>query len=128
MISKNKQALYTPVIGKVIVLNKYIFEKRVLLNKSVRNVYGQSLLSQCNVLFTLAMREVRGKDCYKRAHETIEDIQAMSYLIHSLNAGWNMKVTSTIDMLCDEISEHLYKVNASRNAGSDKSKDDVGRA
>jgi len=125
MISQNKSALRTPIIGKVIELNKYILSKKPLLRKDVQRTYGTSLLSQCDILFTQALREVRGKDYYKRAVECIFDIQAKTYLVHTLNAGWNMKIVSVIDMMCDEIHEHLYKIDASHNARIGKSTDET---
>lgn len=127
MISSNKSALQTPIIGRVIELNRYVWQKRPLLNKDIRHNHYQSLLSQCDLLFAQAMREVRGKDYLKRANECLQDIQAKTYLIYALNVGWNMKIATRIDMMCDEISEHLFKISESRNARINKFKDEVKR-
>jgi len=110
MVRDNKTALCTPIIGRVIELNRYVLLKRQLVSKTIRHTHFVTLLTSCNLLFQMAMRQVRGKDYYKRAKELNEEIQYQAYLIHSLNQGWDMKTVATIDAMCDEINEQLYKI------------------
>lgn len=124
MIESNIQHLHTPVIGKVIILAQYIRQKRALLPRDMRHIEMAALLKSVQTLYVYAFREVRGKDYLKRASEVITEIQAMAYYIHAVG-GWNTKVAAQIDALCDEIAEHLFKIDSARTM---KSKDEHGRA
>ncbi len=121
----NKNALQTPIMGRVIELNKYVLDKRTLLNKTVRNTYYPPLLAQCEVLFTQALRQLRGKDYLKRAEECLFDIQSKAYLLYTLNAGWNLKIASIIDNMCDDICSQLVRLRAEQSARTNKLNNEV---
>lgn len=108
MVTSNKQALITPIMGKVVELNKYIYNVRSIPPKPLQHIYVDTIMQRCSTLYIQAMRELRGKDYLRRAIEAIEEIQSLSYLVYSMK-GWNNKVVSNIDAMCDEIAEHLYK-------------------
>ncbi|MBQ3929607.1 MAG: hypothetical protein II708_01510 [Paludibacteraceae bacterium] len=123
MLKTTRNALCSPIIGRVIELNKYVFQKRTIPEKTIQNAYVKPLLVQCELLFTQALRELRGKDYLKRALETIEAIQSKNYLIHAMK-GWNIDVTTFIDAACDDIVKQLYAIDNKNKAGVTKSKDE----
>ena len=104
------------MIGKVIALNQYLIQVKHLPERDIRNEYVAKLLSSADTLFSLAWRELAGKDCLKRALETIGEIVGRTYLIYSLH-GWSNKVAARIDAMCAEITAELCKADAvnSRN-------------
>ena len=123
MQESNLKSINTPVIGKVIVMAQYIRQKRALLPKDMRHIEMASILKSVQTLYLYALREVRGKDYLKRSIELVQEIQAQAYYIHALG-GWNMNVTAQIDVVCDEIAEHLYKIDNASKARTIKSTDE----
>ena len=121
----NAQNLQTPVIGRVIAMAQYVRARRQLLPRYMRHIEMASLLKDIQTLYVYAHRELRGKDYLKRAQDLIIEIQAQAYYIHALG-GWNIKVAAQIDSMCDEIAEHLYKINNARKARTIKSTDEDG--
>lgn len=122
----NKSALSKPVIGKVIHLNKRLaYFGRLLPNGKkrkdttneqymtldIRRYYFYPLLEKAELLFTYAMRQVKGKDYLKRSIELIEEIQAQCVLIMEMQ-GWNNKVCAELDLICDDIADQLQAINA----------------
>lgn len=123
MTYDNKTTLQTPLIGKVVILNRYILDKKPLPSKTIQRVYVEPMLSLCRVLYLQAMRELRGKDYLKRAIETVSDIQSSAFLVYSLK-GWSEKVAAVIDSYCDDIADQLYAIDRGR-ASIGKSKDEA---
>ena len=89
----NAKAIRTPIISKVILLNKTLVDAGRKLPKGkkgadivmpvdIRHNYFAPILKNGALLFKYAMRQLKGKDYLKRALEVIEDIQADCYLIY----------------------------------------------
>ena len=124
MLYNNKSALRTPIMNKVVHLNKQLaYYGRLLphgknrtnsageeqMTVDIRRCYFYPLLEKAGTLFVYAMRQLKGKDYLKRSIELIEEIQAQCYLIMELR-GWSEKVCAELDMLCDEIAKQLYAI------------------
>lgn len=124
MLYNNKSALKTPIINKVVYLNKQLaYYGRLLphgrnrknaageeqMTVDIRRCYFYPLLEKAGTLFTYAMRQLKGKDYLKRSIELIEEIQAQCYLIMELR-GWSEKVCAELDLLCDDIAKQLYAI------------------
>ena len=122
----NKSALATPIMNKVVLLNKQLAfygsqlphgKKRkdkngmYRMSVDVRRGYLYPLLEKANTLFVYAMRQLKGKDYVKRAQEIIDEIQAQCYLILQMR-GWNERTCAELDLLCDEISKQLHAIAA----------------
>lgn len=80
----------------------------------IRRCYFYPMLEKAGVLFTYAMRQLKGKDYLKRSIELIEEIQAQCYLIMELR-GWSEKVCAELDMICDDIANQLYAIAATKS-------------
>ena len=128
MQRRNKQILQTPVINKIVYLNKMLIHNghklphgrkhknkdgEIVATIDVRRCYLYPLLEKAGTLFNCAFRQLRGKDYLKRSIEIIEEIQAQSYFITELK-GWSNEVAAQIDVLCDEIIEQLYSIEESK--------------
>lgn len=111
MNSRTKLALKTPIIGRVVIMNKYMITHSLRAYKIVKHNYIDSLLSQGNLLFKYAYRQLQGMDYYKRIIELVYEIQAQAYFIASLG-GWEAKVAATIDSDCESI---IYQISRQRN-------------
>jgi len=125
----NKSALKTPIINKVVYLNKQLaYYGRLLPNGKkrkdasgeqrmtidIRRAYFMPLLEKAGTLFVYAMRQLKGKDYLKRSIELIEEIQAQCYLIMELR-GWSEKVSAELDMICDDIANQLHAIAATKS-------------
>ncbi len=125
----NKSALKTPIINRVVYLNKQLaYYGRLLphgrnrknaageeqMTVDIRRCYFYPLLEKAGVLFTYAMRQLKGKDYLKRSIELIEEIQAQCYLIMELR-GWSEKVCAELDMICDDIANQLHAIAATKS-------------
>lgn len=126
----NKSAIATPIMNKVVLLNKQLAfygaqlphgKKRtskdgsIHMSVDVRRGYLYPLLEKGNLLFVYAMRQLKGKDYLKRSQELIDEIQAQCYLILQLR-GWNERACAELDLLCDEIAQQLHAIAAARAA------------
>lgn len=124
----NKSALKTPIINRVVFLNKQLaYYGRLLPNGKkrkdasgdqrmtidIRRAYFMPLLEKAGTLFVYAMRQLKGKDYLKRSIELIEEIQAQCYLIMELR-GWSEKVCAELDMICDDITNQLHAIAAAQ--------------
>lgn len=129
MLYNNKSALKTPIINKVVYLNKQLaYYGRILphgrnrknaagevqMTVDIRICYFYPMLEKAGVLFTYAMRQLKWKDYLKRSIELIEEIQAQCYLIMELR-GWSEKVCAELDMICDDIANQLYAIAATKS-------------
>ena len=129
MVYSNKSAFHTPIIGRVVYLNKQLAhygrhlpsgKKRktssgeVRMTVDIRRYYFTPLLEKGNTLFVYAMRQLKGKDYLKRSVELIEEIQAQCFLIMEMR-GWNGEVCADLDMICDDIANQLYSLSKSQN-------------
>lgn len=125
MVYGNKSAFRTPLIGRVVYLNKQLAhygrllpsgKKRktasgeVRMTVDIRRYYFTPLLEKGNTLFVYAMRQLKGKDYLKRSVELIEEIQAQCFLMMELH-GWNGEVCADLDMICDDIANQLYSLS-----------------
>jgi len=121
----NRSALQTPIINKVVYLNKQLaYYGRLLphgrkrknaageeqMAVDIRRCYFYPILEKAGVLFVYAMRQLKGKDYLKRSFELIEEIQAQCYLIMELR-GWSERVCAELDLLCDDIAKQLYAIS-----------------
>lgn len=104
-------------MGRVIELNKLLLKATALPVKRIQHIYCDALLKNGSLLYTYAMRQLKGKDYKKRSIEIIEEIQSMDYLIHSLH-GWDAKVTTAIDVLCDDIVAQICRIDSARTITS----------
>lgn len=118
----NAKAIRTPIISKVILLNKTLVDAGRKLPKGkkgadivmpvdIRHNYFAPILKNGALLFKYAMRQLKGKDYLKRALEVIEEIQADCYLIYLLG-GWTERKCAEIDTICDEISSQLHAITS----------------
>lgn len=104
----NKSALATPIMNKVVLLNKQLAfygaqlphgKKRtskdgsIHMSVDVRRGYLYPLLEKGNLLFVYAMRQLKGKDYLKRSQELIDEIQAQCYLILQLRRWCSIAIT-----------------------------------
>lgn len=116
----NRSAIRTPIIGRVIQLNRVLAEKGKMLphhkrgegnafTVDIRRCYLYPMLEKASLLFVYALRQLRGKDYLKRATEIVDEIQAQAYLIFELK-GWCAKTCAEIDLLCDDIAEQLAAI------------------
>ena len=132
MLQGNKSALKTPIINEVVYLNRQLaYYGRVLphgrrkksaddneqLTVDIRKCYLYPLLEKAGILFTYAMRQLRGRDYLKRSIELIEEIQAQCYLIYVLR-GWSNKVCAELDMICDNIANQLTALSVAAKSQS----------
>jgi hypothetical protein len=122
---QSKSILSSPLINKVVYLNKILVEYghklpsgrihktkegNIVATVDVKRCYLYPLLDKLENLFVQAFRQLKGKDYTKRMIENVEEIQAQAYLITELK-GWSPDKCATIDMLCDDILDDLYKYN-----------------
>ena len=134
----NKSAARTPIIRRVVFLNKQLatYGRRLPHGRrkndavireeqtvDLRRCYLYPLLEKAGVLFVYALRQLKGKDYLKRSMELVEEIQAQCYLIMELR-GWNERVCAELDSICDDIAEQLHAVAAAQKASVIKSKDE----
>ncbi len=127
MTPQLKSTLKTPLIGKIYELDDYIENVSTLPPKRMQRLIVEPMMHQVGILHLQAMRELRGLDYYKRAKDTLVEIQAAAYRIYH-KKGWTMRVASVIDSLCDDIAEQLHAVHFSATANPVKSKDESSRA
>lgn len=111
MTPATRKCLHTPLIGKVYQLDDYMDRVSVLPPKRMQRTAVEPMMHLVTVLHTQAIRELRGLDYYKRAKDTLLEIQATAFRIYH-KKGWTLKVASVIDSMCDEIAEELYKRKA----------------
>ena len=99
---RNRQVLYSPIIGKVVALNHYMIEHGKRAYKIVQHNYIDTLLKDGSTLFRYARRQLLGTDYYKRVVELCEEIEAGAYLVAALR-GWPAKVAGDINVMTEEI-------------------------
>ena len=127
MTPQLKSTLKTPLIGKIYELDDYLDSVSTLPPKRMQRLIVEPMMHQVGTLHQQAMRELRGLDYYKRAKDTLVEIQAAAYRIYH-KKGWTMRVASVIDSLCDNIAEQLHAVHFSATANPVKFKDESSRA
>lgn len=125
----NESALRTPIINKVVYLNKQLaYYGRLLPNGKkrkdasgdqrmtidIRRAYFMPLLEKAGTLFVYAMRQLKGRDYIKRSLELVEEIQAQCFLIMELH-GWRNKVCADLDLICDGIADQLRAIAATQS-------------
>ena len=109
MKSRTHKCLHSPIVLRVVALNKYILAKRGKAKKAVQYNYTDDLLKQCYLLFKYALRQLSGKDYIKRTIELCEEIQATRYLIAALG-GFTSEEAAHIDIAVDEILDEVVRV------------------
>ena len=112
MHQRTRKRLFTPIIGRVAILNEYVLRKRGAAKKVIQYNYVDDMLKQCFLLFKYAMRQLSGKDYVKRSIELCEEIQCSAYLIARLG-GFTKEECATIDVCVDEILDEI--VNAAKS-------------
>ena len=112
MHQRTRKRLFTPMIGRVAMLNEYVLRKRGKAKKVIQYNYVDDMLKQCFLLFKYAMRQLSGKDYVKRSIELCEEIQCSAYLITRLG-GYTKEECATIDVYVDEILDEI--VNAAKS-------------
>ena len=110
MKKRMQQHFNTPIVGRVVVLNKYILSKRSKAKKAIQYNYVDDLLKQCNLLFKYALRQLSGKDYIKRTVELCEEIQGGAYLIESLG-GFTRIESARIDVIIDDILDDVMRMS-----------------
>lgn len=110
MQRSNTQALRTPIIQQIVLLNELLYVSGKKVPQPLKRAVLEGIEKNAAILFRQAMRQLKGKDYLKRAIETLEEIQSDVFLIHSLH-GWNNNITcAKIDLLCDDILKQLYAI------------------
>lgn len=124
MVYGNKSAFRTPLIGRVVYLNKQLAhygrllpsgKKRktasgeVRMTVDIRRYYFTPLLEKGNTLFVYAMRQLKGKDYLKRSVELIEEIQAQCF--RSLENAYRLQnsLNSYIGFMCHTRSFNIQR-------------------
>ena len=69
MKSRTHKRLHSPIVLRVVALNKYILAKRGKAKKAIQYNYTDDLLKQSYLLFKYALRQLSGKDYIKRTIE-----------------------------------------------------------
>ena len=121
----NAKAIRTPIISKVIYLNKTLVDAgrklpkgkkgaNIVMPVDIRHTYFAPTLKTGGLLFKYALRQLKGRDYLKRALEVIEEIHADCYLIYLLG-GWSERKCAEIDLQCDEIAHQLNAIASSRS-------------
>lgn len=106
----NKNRINSPIITRVIELNRHLLG---IANKAfnlIKRNYLDALLKKGATLFDYAMRQLKGLDYKKRASELVYEIQSNIYFIAALG-GCDAKSCAITDRFCDEILEMLGKLN-----------------
>lgn len=119
MQKRVRSALATPIIGRVIELNKFIITKSGQLHKKLQHNYADGMLKDGALLFRYAMRQLQGRDYKKRTLELLDEIQSTAYLIMSLG-GWNEQTAAYIDKMCDDIADNIARLSNTASAGITK--------
>lgn len=128
----NDQALRTPIINRVITLNRKLLYvgrrmpngrkhskaremKELPMPVDIRHQYFDDVLKKGHILFIQAFRQLKGRDYIKRALETIEEIQASCYLVQSLG-GMSDITCAEIDLLCQEIASQICAIQEAQKS------------
>ena len=111
---RNKRILVSPIIGRVIALNKYMILHGERAYKIVKHNYIDDLLKEGGLLFLYARRQLLGKDYVKRVVELCEEIEARAYFIAALG-GWPAKVAGDINVMTEEIVSQAEAKGNSQN-------------
>ena len=117
MNRSGRKHLDAPIIQDVIRLNNCLIEINSKAYKVISRTYIDPMLKQGALLFSYAMRQVRGMDYYKRATELTYELQFGIYLIVALG-GCSKEKVSVIDVLCVNILSSLARI---KNVRSEKS-------
>lgn len=123
MKKRTQERLFTPVIGRVAVLNEYVLRKRGKAKKVVQYNYIDDMVKQCFLLFKYAMRQLSGKDYVKRSVELCEEIQCSAYLIARLG-GFTAEECARIDVSVDEILDEISNAAKSQEGQNHHTKND----
>ena len=115
LTKRNKRILASPIIGRVIVLNRFIAQRRSDACKMIQRIYVSKIVSDASLLFLYAIRQLRGKDYAKRVVELCEEIEAQAYLVANLQNGWKMKVAADINVMTEEIVSQVEAISNSQN-------------
>lgn len=115
MNNRTRAALKTPVIGRVVTLNKYMITHGKRAYKIVQHNYIDTILKEGALLFKHCYRHLHGLDYRKRIIESAYDIQAQAYFIASLG-GWPPKVAAVIDESCEEVISQVSKMSQNQQA------------
>lgn len=113
----NQNRLNSPIITRVIELNKYLLRISDKAFKLIKRNYLDAILKQGATLFNYAMRQLKGLDYKKRACDLVYEIQSNIYFISALG-GCDARSCAIIDRFCDEILEMLGKLS---NVSTEKS-------
>lgn len=99
---RNKRILQSPIIGRVVELNKYIIAHGVKAPKLLQHHYICKMWDKGAILFEYARRQLLGKDYVRRTVELCEEIEAYAYLVATLG-GWNPEVAGNINVMTEDI-------------------------
>lgn len=80
----NQNRLNSPIITRVIELNKYLLRISDKAFKLIKRNYLDAILKQGATLFNYAMRQLKGLDYKKRACDLVYEIQSNIYFISAL--------------------------------------------
>lgn len=119
--SHSYKHLQTPVMGRVLQLNKYVYQQVENVSRIIRFTYYQDILQKCCTLNAYALRMVKGKDYGKRICELGEEIIAQAHLIHGIG-GWSRKVSINICAMTEDIISQAFALANGRNLSKSKDK------
>jgi len=111
---RNRRILESPIIGRVIELNRYMLQYGKQAYKVVQHNYIDSILQDGYILFRYARRQLIGKDYAKRAIELCEEIEAGAYFVCALG-GWPREVAGNINVMTEDIVKQIEAHSNSQN-------------
>lgn len=106
----NHNRLNTPIITRVIELNKYLLQISERAKNIIKRNYLDAVLKKGATLFDYAMRQLKGLDYKKRASDLVYEIQSSVYFISALG-GCGARSCAIIDRFCDEVLVMLGKLS-----------------
>lgn len=105
-----KNRINSPIITRVIELNKHLLRITDKAFNLIKRNYLDAVLKKGATLFDYAMRQLKGLDYKKRASELVYEIRSNIYFIAALG-GCDAKSCAVADRFCDEILEMLGKLD-----------------
>lgn len=100
---RNKRILTSPIIGRVVELNKFLIAHGLKAPKFLQHAYIRPYLwRDAALLFQYARRQLLGLDYVKRTVELCEEIEAYAYLVAALG-GWDACVAGDVNVMTENI-------------------------
>lgn len=98
----NHNRLNSPIITRVIELNKRLLLVSERAKNLIKRNYLDAVLKKGCTLFDYAMRQLKGLDYKKRTFDLVYEIQSSIYFISAIG-GCDAKSCAVIDRFCDDV-------------------------